>query len=143
MTTLTDVIFLSQQAAEEYSPGSSEAIISITDKGAPEANLRAGWFAVLRLSFDDVDPIESPVEPGEDLVEMQDHHADRIADFVASNRHVLGTLVVHCRYGQSRSAAVAKAVASYYGLWFPEDYEYANNHVFELVLKSLRQQGEA
>jgi predicted protein tyrosine phosphatase len=143
MTTLTEVVFLSQTSAEAYLPGPGEAIISITDHGAPQAKLNAGWVGVLRLSFDDVDPVDSPPEPGEDMVEMQDDQADQIAAFVRDNSRTVATLVVHCKYGQCRSAGVAKAIARCYGLRFPADYEHANNHVYELVLWSLRQQGAA
>ena len=143
MPKLTEVVFLSQAWAEAYIPRSAEALVSITDHGAAQANLNDGWSAVLRISFDDVDPFESPVEPGEDLIEMQEHEAERIAAFVRSNSHRVGTLIVHCRYGQSRSAGVAKAVAEAYGLHFPVDYEYANNFVYGLVLKALRRRGEA
>lgn len=143
MPALAEVVFLSQKLAEAYQPGPGEAIISITDHGAPNAELNDGWLAVLRLSFDDVDPIESPLEPGEDLIEAQAHQADQIAAFVRDHSHTVGTLVVHCKYGQSRSAGVAKAVAHHHGLAFPADYRHANNHVYELVLRSLRQQGVA
>jgi predicted protein tyrosine phosphatase len=144
MPALTRVVFLSQELAEAYQPGPSEAIISITDHGAPGANLQGGWLAVLRISFDDVDPIESPLEPGEEhLIEAQAHQAEQIAAFVRDNSRVVATLVVHCKYGQSRSAGVAKAIASHHALEFPAGYRYANNHVYELVLESLRQPGVA
>ena len=106
MPKLTEVVFLSQAWAEAYIPRSAEALVSITDHGAAQANLNDGWSAVLRVSFDDVDPIESPLEPEEDLIEMQEQEAERIAGFVRSNSQRVGTLVVHCRYGQSRSNTV-------------------------------------
>jgi predicted protein tyrosine phosphatase len=140
---LTEVVFMSQERAEAYLPRPYEAIISITDHGASNADLNAGWHAVLRLSFDDVDPIESPAEPDEVVIELQDDQAERIAAFVRDNFHSVNTLVVHCKYGQSRSAGVAKAIAKQHGLAFPEGYAYANNYVYELVLHSLRLQGEA
>ena len=34
----------------------------------------------------------------------------------------------------------SKAIASHHGVEFPESYPYVNNHIYELVLKSLRQQ---
>lgn len=138
MPPLSQVIFLSQESAEAYRPQPTEAIISITDDGAEDANLSPDWRYVLRVSFNDVDPMESPPEPGEDFSPMGDHHADRIAAFVSDHHHLIATLVVHCRYGQSRSAGVAKAIASHHGLQFPDGYPYANNHVYELVLAALR-----
>ncbi len=141
--TLTEVIFLSQWWAEIHTPEPGEALISITDRHAPPAVLREGWPAVLRIPFDDVDPIESPIEPGEDLVELTEQEADRIAEFVVREQHRVRSLVVHCRYGQSRSAGVAKAIAAAYGLDFPADYEYANNFVHDRVLAALRRRRAA
>lgn len=142
-TSLIEVVFLSQKWAEAYQPRPNEAIVSITDRGAQDADLNAGWLAVLRIKFDDVDPVETPLEAGEDLLQMQVLQADRIAAFVRKNLTSVATLVVHCKYGQSRSAGVAKAVAEFYGLPFPEEYEYANDHVYRLVLASLRRQAVA
>ena len=69
--------------------------------------------------------------------------AERIAAFVRDNFHSINTLIVHCKYGQSRSAGVAKAIAKQHRLAFPEGYTYANNYVYERLLNSLRLQGEA
>lgn len=140
---LAEVLFLSQAWAEAYLPRPGEAIISITDRGAPQANLNEGWTAVLRVSFDDVDPLETEREPDDALIELQVHEAERIAGFVRNHRHQVGTLVVHCRFGQSRSAGVAKAVAKAYGLHFPNGYRYANSFVHQLVLDALQRQGDA
>lgn len=137
---LTEVDFVSQKWAELYNPGPHEAIISITGHATPDANLKQGWAACLRISFDDVDPIESPLEPGENLTEMREGQAAQIAEFVRRTAATVKVLVVHCRYGQSRSAGVAKAVAEFYGLQFPQDYEYANNFVYRHVIEKLREQ---
>jgi predicted protein tyrosine phosphatase len=120
MQALAEVVFMSQERVEAYLPRPYEAIISITDHGASNADLNAGWHAVLRLSFDDVDPIDSPAEPDEVVIELQDDQADQIAAFVRDNFHSVNTLVVHCKYGQSRSAGVAKAIAKQHGLAFPD-----------------------
>lgn len=141
--TLTEVVFLSQAWAEAYAPRPDEALISITDRRARLAVLKHGWAAVLRVPFDDVDPIESPLEPGEDLVELTEQEADQIAEFIVREQHRVSTFVVHCKYGQSRSAGVAKAVAAAYGLDFPADYEYANNFVHDRVLQALRRRRAA
>lgn len=140
MPALSNVVFMSQARAEAYAPRPGEALISITDHGAPEATLRDGWHAVLRLAFDDVDPVDSPAEPGEAVIELQDDQADRIAAFVTGLGPAVHTLVVHCRYGQSRSAGVAKAVAREHGLAFPADHAHTNHHVYELVRFALGRQ---
>lgn len=143
MPELTEVVFMSQALAEACVPRSSEAIVSITNRGAPTASLNEGWAAVLRIAFDDVDPVKSPVEPGEGLVELQESEAESVAEFVTGNRDRVTTLIVHCRYGQARSAGVAKAVAKAYGLHFPKHYRYANNFVYQRVLKAMRRLGRA
>lgn len=142
-TRINEVVFLSQTWAEAYLPRPYEAIISITDYGKPEANLNEGWTDCFRISFDDVDPIESPLEPGENLIEIQEHQATEIARFVHRIADKATVLVVHCRYGQSRSAGIAKAVAEFYGLQFPAEYDYANNYIYNLVITKLRQEKEA
>lgn len=143
MPALVQVVFLSQAWAEAYLPRPDEALVSITDRGAADANLNDGWAAVLRVSFDDVDPVEMPMAPDEGLVEIQPQEAEQIAAFVHGLKPGVCTLVVHCKHGQSRSAGVAKAVAEAYGLHFPASYRYANNFVHERVLQSLRRLGGA
>lgn len=143
MSRVNEVVFLSQGWAEAYLPEPGEAVISITDRGSPQADLNPGWAASLRICFDDLDPVESPAEPGEDLVELQIEQARQIAEFVHRCAPEVTTIVVHCKYGQSRSAGVAKAIAMHYGLRFPKKYKYANNHVYRLVLESLRKHERA
>ena len=46
------------------------------------------------------------------------------------------TIVVHCRKGQSRSAAVAKYLCGRYGLPFDPYYRKFNQHVLEVLLNS-------
>ena len=102
---------MSQYRALEYIPHDVTAIISITasfDKeplefiGVPED-------LVLRLKFDDCDPnniLEHNVLFDRDM-------ADKVWDFVESIRDRVGTLVVHCYFGQSRSAGMAAAIGKY------------------------------
>ena len=42
------------------SPPTATALISITGPARDEAILRDGWHSVLRLSFDDVEPVTFP-----------------------------------------------------------------------------------
>ncbi len=85
-----------------------------------------------------MDPIESPIEPGEDLVALTEQEADRIAEFIVREQARARSFVVHCRYGRSRSAGVAKAIASAYGPAFAADYEVANIFVRDRILAALR-----
>ncbi len=135
------VLFTSQSWAEAYSPRPTDAVVSITKVGTPPAALVSGWGAVLRVSFDDIDPLDpadEPVDPDDDACAMQAEHARQIAAFVQSLPIGCDTLVIHCRYGQSRSAAVARAVCEHFGLPFPAEYEHDNRHVYETMRLALR-----
>lgn len=131
---------MSQSWAEAHAPGPRDAVVSITKRGAPPAELLPGWGAVLRVSFDDVDPLDSsdyPVNPADEAIAMQPEHARQIAAFVRSLPRDCDTLVIHCRYGQSRSAAVARAVCEHFGLPFPADYQHDNRYVYETMRRAL------
>ena len=88
--TISKVYFASRELAESLIGKPSMAVISITDPGTPEANLHAHFEHVLRLAFYDALP---------DL-----HNApDEVS------------MLVHCEYGVSRSAAVALFVEAWSG----------------------------
>jgi protein-tyrosine phosphatase len=138
MTLLRDVVFMSQTWAEAMIPASQESIISITDYRALPADLNDGWKAVLRIQFDDVDPDEStPDEFESELIELSDLQAAEIAKFVLENATTSSTLVVHCRFGQSRSPAVAKAVCEHFSLNFPAKFNSHNKFVYRLVSEAI------
>jgi predicted protein tyrosine phosphatase len=144
MTKLREVVFISQAWAEAMIPEGHESIISITDCGSPVAELNEGWQAILRLQFDDVDPDEAtPGEFERGLVQISDAQANEIADFVFANATTSTALIVHCRFGQSRSPAIAKAVCEHYNLNFPPQFKSHNRFVHRLVLNAIAQHREA
>lgn len=114
--TIKQVYFASRELAESLAGDRSMAVISITDPGTPEANLHATFQHVLRLSFYDAVPADEYLPapmPG-----LFDHlMARRIADFVLElHESPFGfSVLVHCEYGVSRSAAVALYVEAYSG----------------------------
>ena len=116
--------------AESEKPRPDWAVISITEQGADLARLQSGWGAELRQEFHDVDA----VKPDEPYVLFSEAQAQEIAQFVqlAEDQGLVGILV-HCKAGISRSAAVAKWIAKSYGLFFPESYALYNKHVFKLL----------
>ncbi len=138
MQQLREVAFLSQAWAEAYVPDGSESIISITDRGAKPARLNQGWKSVLRMQFNDVDTDEDQTEEVEiELGEITDEQADEIARYVKSSARASHTIVVHCRFGQSRSPAVAKAICEHFKLNFPPDFTTHNKLVQRLVFSAL------
>ena len=112
--TINNVHFVSREHAESLAGSPSTAVISITDPGTPDANLCAEFKDVLRLSFYDAVPAEeflpAPM-PG-----LFDHvMARQIGNFVDDLCDAPSdiSVMVHCEYGVSRSAAVALFVEAY------------------------------
>ena len=138
MTLLRRVFFLSQPRVEAMHPPRDAALISITDAGKPPARLRRGWVAIHRVSFDDFDPEDGlMLEDDVDYVPLSDEQALALAGFVHDIAGRCSRLVIHCRYGQSRSAAVARAVCDLHGLYFPAGYEMHNPYVYRAVGRAL------
>ena len=138
MSQLREVIFMNQAWAEAMIPDGTEAIISITDRLGPPADLNEGWSGVLRLEFDDVDSDACPVgEFEEGLVPLSEAQAAQIVRFVQQISVEAATLVVHCKYGQSRSPGVAKAICQHLGLRFPPKFNSQNIFVFRLVQQAF------
>lgn len=144
MSPLREVIFMNQAWAEAMIPDGSEAIISITDHLAPSADLNDGWSGLLRIQFDDVDIDAYQVgEFEEGLTPLSEAQAMQIVTFVQQLSQETKTLVVHCKYGQSRSPGVAKAICQHLGLRFPPKFKSQNNFVCRLVLEALSRHGGA
>jgi len=85
-------------------------IVSITDPEKPQAQIRerVGLREVLHVQFHDAVPGEV-LRPH--IVLMTREHAEKIWQFVAQHQDQVGTIVVHCEQGMSRSPAVAAALA--------------------------------
>lgn len=114
--TIEQVFFASRELAESLAGNPYMAIISITDPGTPDARLDPLFQHVLRISFYDAVPADeylpSPL-PG-----MFDYPmAHRISNFVSELHQAPFeiSMMVHCEYGVSRSAAVALFVEAYTG----------------------------
>jgi len=114
--TIKHVLYTSRERAESLAGNPQMAVISITDPRTPEAKLDPQFQHVLRLSFYDAEPADeylpAPI-PG-----LFDHvMADKVGDFV-QHLHTSPSelsVMVHCEYGVSRSAAVALFVEAYSG----------------------------
>ncbi len=114
----------------------SVAMISITGSGTKYPILDPLWHCILRIEFDDVDPLTFP-GANQDLRKITQQQAIAISNFVRNLPSSVSTLVVHCKSGISRSAGVAKAVADRYGIYFPAEYSEYNRHVHAMVLAHL------
>jgi predicted protein tyrosine phosphatase len=134
---LQRVLFISQHRAERMQAPADCALISITDPGSPPARLQAGWAAVLRVSFVDADPLS--IQGDLDLPgSISEDEVVDIATFTAEQARRCRRLVVHCRHGVSRSAAVARAICQATQLPYPETHDRYNRYVF-MVLRAAVQ----
>jgi len=114
--TISQVRFASRELAESLAGNPYMAVISITDPGTPEARLDPLFQHVLRLSFFDAVPADEFLPAP--LPGLFDHlMAKQISEFV-SGLHAAPfeiSVMVHCEYGVSRSAAVALFVEAFSG----------------------------
>lgn len=126
------VIFVSRSKAENSFGFADCAVISISEPNGflGFADLKDGWYEVLRTEFDDVDPATCS-DPSNKFMTM--HQARMIAAFVDSVAPEVNLIMVHCKAGISRSAAVAKWIAERHGLPFDHRYESYNRHVYKLL----------
>lgn len=128
---LNSVVFISRAQAEALTGNAEWAVISISEPGEPQANLCSKWHSVLRLSFHDVD-----VEASDQFTLFTLEQAKEVLQFTANLPDTVAGVVVHCHAGVSRSAAVAKAVAEWYALPFPEAYSIYNKQVYRLLTQA-------
>ncbi len=136
------VRYVSRHMAESLPGDANVVMVSINEPGGEPARLMDGFAAVLRMWFWDV-TADHPVA-GEYNCEpfsytpISEEQAREIAEFL-DRWHAPPDgpeiLVVHCRAGVSRSAAVARFAAERYGLELAQNAELANVE----VLRKLRQ----
>jgi len=113
--TINKVFYTSRKLAESLEGNPYMAVISITDPTTPEANLDPLFRHVLRLSFFDAVPADEyqPALPG-----LFDRAMARRIDSFVEEIHAASfqmSVMVHCEYGVSRSAAVALFVEAVSG----------------------------
>ena len=83
-------------------------IISITDPGTNNNMFypQPWLLAILELQFVDVEEPQSG--------HISHKQANEIADFVRKYYSKVERIIIHCEYGQSRSAGVAAAISKFY-----------------------------
>ncbi|PKO47142.1 MAG: hypothetical protein CVU31_08765 [Betaproteobacteria bacterium HGW-Betaproteobacteria-4] len=106
--SISKVYFASREVAESLIGNPSIAVISITDPGSPPANLHAHFEHILRLAFYDAVPADEYLPaplPGLFDYRMARQIFTFVQDLQDSPDDI--SVLVHCEYGVSRSAAVA------------------------------------
>jgi predicted protein tyrosine phosphatase len=115
---------------------SAYVVISIHDPDKQRARIpkQSGLRGVLYLAFHDAEPSERLALP-EDIVLMTEDQARQVWEFVRQWEGQVGSVVVHCEQGMSRSPAVAAAIFQAFG-GDPQDFfrEYQpNQYVYRLM----------
>lgn len=109
---------LNRIEAEEYDCPYAWGCISITTTEEDLADIpKENRVAILRLVFADL------THPWGNYILFDDEHAFDILDFVTMHWNRMGTLMVHCDAGISRSSAVAAAISR---LKFGEEGEFVD-----------------
>lgn len=140
--SIKQVLFASRELAESLAGNPYMAVISITDPGTPDARLDPLFQHVLRISFFDAQPADEFLPAP--LPGLFDHSmARKISQFV-SELHAAPfeiSVMVHCEFGVSRSAAVALFVEAYSGAPLAaREFAYeANPWVIELLSQTNRE----
>jgi predicted protein tyrosine phosphatase len=116
---------------------SSYVLISIRDPDKRKVQIprQPGLRDVLQLSFHDAEPAGNFKLP-ENIMLMTEEHAGQVWSFVKKWEQEVGTVVVHCEAGMSRSPAVAAALCKGTGgddRLFWREY-MPNLYVYQLVL---------
>lgn len=138
---ITCVDFVSLDVFKDLKPGQDMLAISIGDhdQTAP-ANL-SSFAAALRLVFLDVDEVEAAEYGMPDDVLFSPAQLEQVTSFVGAHHAdpQRYRLVVHCRLGASRSAAVALVAQHLTMCDFPRhaDAHHANGHVLRLASAAL------
>lgn len=134
---VTKVIFVGRATAETTPGWGDWAVVSITEPGFPgEAKLMDGWHSVCRVFFHDVDP---NVPCGEPHTLMSEADAFKITQFVREVAPGVDGILVHCKAGVSRSAAVAKWIAKQFDVPFNHQYDRYNKFVYDMLIKADKQ----
>lgn len=133
---IRSVDFISRLKAEALPKRDDLAIISITEPEVDPAVLDLSEGMILRTVFHDVDPGN---DTSSSWMLFDESHARQVIDFV---RHLHAgsqpvDLVIHCRAGISRSAAIALFAADDTGCDFPRKpfAGLANKHILSTLQK--------
>jgi predicted protein tyrosine phosphatase len=109
----------------------------------PKVNRTAGLRGVLRLAFDDAEPMASFRLPTDvRLMTVEDGRS--IASFIREHLAEIGLIVCHCEQGMSRSPAIAVALAESLGTDADDirAESQPNAYVYQLVLNAMREMPE-
>jgi len=128
--TIKEVSAITLTSACNWNPPPRSAMISITGTGEGRVVLKRGWRHVLRVTFDDIEKTQFGLKL------FSDKDADKVIDFIDRIEGKVDHVVIHCRFGQSRSPAIARYISQRYDLsnGFGNHMTF-NRHVFATTFR--------
>ena len=139
---INKVMFVGKFTAETIGPFEDWAVISIGESDMKAPQIKDGWHDVLRLFFHDVNPDKVvDLTNTYKYVGMSESQANQIVEFVNRVAPNVDGILVHCKAGISRSAAVAEWIAKRYELPFDYSYPNSNSYVLRLIQESEHRSG--
>jgi predicted protein tyrosine phosphatase len=135
---MPSIEFLPETSAMTIVPSPARAMISITNPGE-SAQLRDGWGALLRVQFADAAYDEATIHSYGRMWKLSSRgffdkgQAILIRGFIAELPESVSQLYVHCGAGVSRSAAVAKYAADFFGVPLGQSHDRLNQTVLALL----------
>jgi predicted protein tyrosine phosphatase len=126
---------------EQNPPQPNSVVVSITGSDR-KAILPDGYVDVLRLRFQDYDPIRYEQDGvnikniPDDAILFDRSHAARISRF--ARKHRGKNIVIHCAAGISRSGAIAEALLQAFPEYEDQGWQrHPNTHVLILMKRAL------
>ena len=135
---LTNVLFVGRHTAETCAPIKHWALISIGEPDSYDGmpKIPSGWEHVLKLSFHDVSSCKDKDGMDALLTYFGEEDAKTVVEFVRQVAPEVEGILIHCRAGISRSAAIAKWVCGEYRIPFNWKYDLYNLHVYQHLVEA-------
>lgn len=124
--------FMSRGAMSHKKPEADAVVISIASSNMNDAHIH-DWKGVLFMKFDNNEHLSNHE------IRFSRSHADEILNFVRQNETEAKTIYVNCVMGESRSAAVAQALANHYKIEMTQKTNLKVKWIYEVLgMQALR-----
>lgn len=125
--------FMSRSNIMHKNPEADAVVISIASSNMENAHIKDGFKGVLFMKFDNNQHLSNHE------IRFSRSHADEILNFVRQNESEAQTIYVNCIMGESRSAAVAQALADYYHIEMKQKTNLKVNWIYDVLgMQALR-----
>lgn len=114
-------------------PEPDAVVISIASSNMEDARIQDGFKDILFMKFDSNEHLSNH------KIRFSSVNADEILNFVRQNENEAQTIYVNCVMGESRSAAVAQALADYYKIEMKQKSNLKVDWIYDVLgMQALR-----